>query len=487
MIKKLFLFVVCSIFLLSFRIASADVVINEIMYNPTGGDTNVEWIELYNNGISSVDLSSWFITDYDSSWHFHTISPENTATISAGGYAVLVHTSQSAFDVFKEKMPAYSGLLFRASFTLGNVSGRIGLSSDHSTIIGDTSYVGTIETDDTDKSLQFVSGEWVASIQTPGANNQPLPVASDSTSSPSGSGGGTSSSSVNTKIDPNPKVTEVPKIKVEVIHKPIAFVDIPLVFQSKALGYSGEVLSYGKYYWNFGDGDFRETKVLGQEKFTHTYYYPGVYTVLLEYYTNYYSDVPDASIETTIKVVSQDIAISKIGDEKDFFVEISNSTGYDSDISGWMLIGQSTTYIFPKNTIIDAKGKIIVPGRTTKLSLADKNYLKLMNSEGEEIYNFNLITEPAVVRISSKPKSITTNLTKDIDESMSMNQNNVAIDTMPILVESNSAQAGAGSSSSLLIYGALIGILALAVISTYFIRQKKSQEVLGEDFDILDE
>jgi type II secretory pathway pseudopilin PulG len=38
------------------------VVINEIMYNPpTGNDTASEWLEIYNLGASSIDLTGWTI------------------------------------------------------------------------------------------------------------------------------------------------------------------------------------------------------------------------------------------------------------------------------------------------------------------------------------------------------------------------------------------------------------------------------------------
>lgn len=47
--------------------ATAAVVISEIMYNPDGSDTEVgaskEWVELYNNGATAVDLSGWTLGD----------------------------------------------------------------------------------------------------------------------------------------------------------------------------------------------------------------------------------------------------------------------------------------------------------------------------------------------------------------------------------------------------------------------------------------
>ena len=37
-------------------LASAQVVINEVMYNPQGSDSGREWVELYNQGSSDVTL-----------------------------------------------------------------------------------------------------------------------------------------------------------------------------------------------------------------------------------------------------------------------------------------------------------------------------------------------------------------------------------------------------------------------------------------------
>src|SRR5207237_9384162 len=36
-----------------------DIVINELMYNPISGDDNDQFIELYNKGVSAVNLGGW--------------------------------------------------------------------------------------------------------------------------------------------------------------------------------------------------------------------------------------------------------------------------------------------------------------------------------------------------------------------------------------------------------------------------------------------
>src|SRR3989338_2550442 len=44
---------------------SARIVINEVMYDPSGDENSLEWIEIYNDGASQVDLSAYKIDGYD--------------------------------------------------------------------------------------------------------------------------------------------------------------------------------------------------------------------------------------------------------------------------------------------------------------------------------------------------------------------------------------------------------------------------------------
>jgi len=53
--------------------AQANVVINEIMYN-SPGSPDVEWIELYNNGESVVELDDWYFIDSDPTHPHCTLS-----------------------------------------------------------------------------------------------------------------------------------------------------------------------------------------------------------------------------------------------------------------------------------------------------------------------------------------------------------------------------------------------------------------------------
>lgn len=42
-----------------------DVVINEIMYDPEGSEVDGEWVELYNNGSTPINIDNWTFTDQD--------------------------------------------------------------------------------------------------------------------------------------------------------------------------------------------------------------------------------------------------------------------------------------------------------------------------------------------------------------------------------------------------------------------------------------
>ena len=64
-----------------------DVVINEIMFNPVSGDSNDEYVELYNKGTHSIDVSGWqFVDGIDYTIPIHTVIPK-------GGYLVVARSA----------------------------------------------------------------------------------------------------------------------------------------------------------------------------------------------------------------------------------------------------------------------------------------------------------------------------------------------------------------------------------------------------------
>lgn|GEM_PF-2125420 len=80
----------------------ADVVINEIFYDPDGSDAGCEWVELYNNGASAVNLSGWFLqADVNGVWTTTTsaVSAVLTGSIASRGYYLVADSTYATSAV----------------------------------------------------------------------------------------------------------------------------------------------------------------------------------------------------------------------------------------------------------------------------------------------------------------------------------------------------------------------------------------------------
>jgi hypothetical protein len=64
--------------------AAGELLVTEIMYN-SSEDTDVEWIELYNNTLDPLDLTGWYVVD-DNATHTHM---PLSGVLASGGVMVL--------------------------------------------------------------------------------------------------------------------------------------------------------------------------------------------------------------------------------------------------------------------------------------------------------------------------------------------------------------------------------------------------------------
>ncbi|UCC56649.1 MAG: lamin tail domain-containing protein [Gammaproteobacteria bacterium] len=83
--------------LLTSSIVSAAIVINEFLPDPSGTDSGNEWIELYNNGTSTVNIDSWAIDAGTSS--FSTIFTFSSTSLLSGDYLVIGESNVSGADL----------------------------------------------------------------------------------------------------------------------------------------------------------------------------------------------------------------------------------------------------------------------------------------------------------------------------------------------------------------------------------------------------
>ncbi|OGI66781.1 hypothetical protein A2642_04320 [Candidatus Nomurabacteria bacterium RIFCSPHIGHO2_01_FULL_39_10] len=485
MSKKLILFFICTILFFSFHSAYAEVIINEVQI--AGSTANDEFIELYNSGDSVANLTDFYIkkkTSSGSESSFVVPSRFEGVTISSGGYLLLARENEYMGTVSPD-------IFWPSSYSLAN-NNSLTLFRGNETDKNEVSW----QTIEENKSFQKTTTGWIIAVATPKAQNP-----NSSSSAPVGTGTLISNNSDNddnhstqntNSTETKNKIIEEPKIKTKIITKNNVFTGTASSFQAATFGYSKEKLNYGKYFWNFGDGDSKEIQTNSTEKLSHTYLYPGDYVVTLEYYMNFYGDVPDASDKMTIKVTKANFLISAVGDSQDFFVELSNNTDYDADIGNWSLSSSAKNFTFPKNTVISSKKKMTISSVLTHFSVFDKDTLKLITPQGRIVFDYGISLIPAVpiekIPVQSKQSKISPAvqpLEKQLEE------NTATLTDTQIPVEN----LGASIVSSGIVKDSLISfpsIIALIFIgasggAVYFLRKKKIISSAGDDFKILDE
>ena len=185
---------------------------------------------------------------------------------------------------------------------------------------GDVTDCGTVVANPTEgKSVARGTGGVVIGTPTPKAANSTSVGASEQQPN-EGAQTDTSTGTTTSGSGSSISKTVEGKIITKVAVKSIAFAGLQTSFQASTLGKDGAPLFYGRYYWNFGDGTSQETKVSDGGTVSHTYFYPGEYTVILEYYINSYGEIPDAADTVNLKVASVEVFISSTGKEKDFYI-----------------------------------------------------------------------------------------------------------------------------------------------------------------------
>lgn len=510
MFKKLILVLTLVFFLFGFKIARAGIVINEIMYDLPGSDStnskSREWIEVYNSGVAdvSIDASKWRFYDGGAN---RTINGEVNFIIPANSYMIFAGDK----DIFLLDHQGFRGVVYDTGLTsLNNTTATLKILDQDGNIADEVAYISSQGGNGDANSLQKISSSWSGAAPTPGTANEtttsPPPSADNSSSNESSSSSASSSGNNVSSSNGNAKVAEIKKIKTHIITKTLGFVGLPISLDATALGLDGEYLHYGKYFWNFGDGDSKEINLADSQSFTHIYFYPGDYAVSLDYFSNpyIYSNIPDASDRIIIKIIGTDISISRVGDEKDFFVELSNNTDFSADLSNWFLASVGKSFKIPRNTVLASKKKMIISPKITNFSITDKDTLKLINSSGEVIFDYSASLVPVIpakivannivpVKLSklsaSETKSLNKNTTNGaISENIAENllaSANVTMGEEATVPQSNVSENNS-DNSYLPILGSII-FIGVSASAVYFIRQKKVITQAGNDFEILDE
>jgi len=134
----------------------ADVIINEIAWMGTTTSVNDEWIELVNNGTSSVTIDGWALKASDGS---PTINL--TGSISAGGYMLLERTDDDTVPNITAGV-IYSGAM---SNTGENFSLKNNIEQVIDTVNMTSGWISGNTT--TKETMQRKGSGWITGMPTP--------------------------------------------------------------------------------------------------------------------------------------------------------------------------------------------------------------------------------------------------------------------------------------------------------------------------------
>ncbi len=360
----------------------AQVVINEIMYDPTDADSSREWVEIYNSGAETVDISKWKFLENTSASNHGLTQIQGTTDLPAGGFAVIVIDSAK----FLTDFPTFSGNILKASFSsLNNTSATVIIKNADLTTQDQVTYASSQGANGDGNSLQRTSSGWVSATPTPGQTNATV------SSIPETPADNTASTTTDTTTDTQPSETtptsspsgmsahssyvslsnSEQKVEFEISagRNRLTTVGNNLVFRATATKAQNISEQNTFYYWSFGDG----TIAIGKNV-NHIYKFPGEYSVVV----NANNSDRQAVSRIQVKVIVPDVSVGRV----DSGTEITNNAKAEINLEGWQLVSPKKTFVFPTDTLIPASKKIIFGDEVTGVS---DDMLRLLNPVGREV------------------------------------------------------------------------------------------------------
>lgn len=152
--------------------AIASVQITEVMYNTPASDAGREWIEVTNISTNPVDLKGYKLFEADTNHGLTLLA--GTSTLTPGASALIVK-DKAAFLV---DWPAYTGVLFKATFSLSNTGEELTLKDGKLNIIDTTSYTSSLGANGDGESLHRAAGggSFSAGLPDPGVFDPSRPL-----------------------------------------------------------------------------------------------------------------------------------------------------------------------------------------------------------------------------------------------------------------------------------------------------------------------
>ena len=158
--------------------------------------------------------------------------------------------------------------------------------------------------------------------------------------------------------------------------------------------------------WVFGDGAVG----MGLEAF-HTYYFPGIYDVVLD------ADIgaSHGTSRAKVRVVAPDFSLVLIPEGG---LKIVNNSSYEANIFGWQIVSGNSHFSFPRDTIIAAHGSVIFPSAITgipagnPIGLFNPLSIEISSAGGPPLASASQNIPPTVVVASSSAANFSSSSTE---------------------------------------------------------------------------
>lgn len=397
------------------------------MYDLSGTDTGREWVEVYNNGTSSVDLSTYKFTEATTNHTLRSIS--GNPIIGPGEYAILADDSTK----FLIDWPSFNGNLFDSTFSLSNSGATLTLKDSSAAVIDQITYTSSQGANGDGNTLQKTATGWVAALPTPGLINATTGAGPVSTST-----AGTASTTANAQVQSStPIIITTTTISTHYSYIPLSDYTATKIYNISAgrdrQSIAGSPLEFKAdaniedknaiYTWNFGDGSKGEGKLV-----EHTYEYPGDYVVVV----NGLHENDKSISRANVKVVEPKLQVM---DANLKFISIKNASTNEINLYGFEVDANGNSFVFPLDTII-MPGKIsLFPSKITNLSPTNASEVSIKNKYGNlDLYEEVPVANPdlsvqKVAKIKNKtiaPNIGTTATPSNEVEKLSVRQDNTA-------------------------------------------------------------
>ncbi len=353
------------------KVSFAGVRINEIAWMGTANSANDEWIELYNEDSSTVDLSNWLLLASDGAPNLVL-----TGSISGNSYFLLERTDDSSVSMASADQ-IYTGALGNdgESLTLKDSTGSVQDTVNHS----DGWKGGDNSTKDT---MQYSNSHWITASATPRTENESSESEDTGEENKEDQSDSNNSNELETESANSVYDEEKDIIDTFTLNLQIDPVIISNVHAKFVVGvYKNNVRQLkGIHSWNFGDGAFVQNVdrySRDDMTFSHVYYNPGTYVAIFEYRTSSLKKDPDVHHRVTITVTDHNVEISNINPNDS--ITLTNLTSKEVDVGGWQLRTNDHKYTFPDSTIILSQNDLVLSYQTLGILLNKRTMLFLPN------------------------------------------------------------------------------------------------------------